>query len=176
MSISVSATSGCAYGVGALSGNRQRGQDVQDAAYHTVHEYPGGADALAVRMGMSPNTLRHKVNPNNTTHHLTLREAVTIQELSNSHAILHSMADALGYVCTRATPGNDAEPALDVLANLHAEVADLHRALADGLREGGFVSVNQMRRIDHHAQQSIASICNALAMMRARMRKQPEAY
>lgn len=176
MSISLAATSGCAYGVGALSGNTQRGQDIQDAAYHTVHEYPGGADALAVRMGMSPNTLRHKVNPNNTTHHLTLREAVTIQEMSNSHAILHSMADALGYVCTRATPGNDMEPAMDVLAKMHAELADLHRAIADALREEAAVSINQMRRIDHHAKESIATICNTLAMMRARMRKQPEAY
>lgn len=176
MSISLAATSGCAYGVGALSGNTQRGQDIQDAAYHTVHEYPGGADALAVRMGMSPNTLRHKVNPNNTTHHLTLREAVTIQEMSNSHAILHSMADALGYVCTRATPGNDLEPAMDVLAKMHAELADLHRAIADALREEESVSINQMRRIDHHAQESIAAICNTLAMMRARMRKQPEGY
>ena len=176
MSISVSATSGCAYGVGVLSGNRQRGQDIQDAAYHAVHEYPGGADALAMRMGMSPNTLRHKVNPNNTTHHLTLREAVTIQELSNNHAILHSMADALGYVCTKATPGDDNAPPLDVLAGLHAELADLHRAVADALRENGSVSINQMRRIDHHAQQSIASIGHTLAMMRARMRKPPESY
>lgn len=176
MTISVAATSGCAYGVGALSGNRQRGQDIQDAAYHTVHGYPGGADALAVRMGMSANTLKHKVNPHNTTHHLSLREAVTMQELSGHHAILHSMADALGYVSTRATPGDDSAPPLDVLAKLHAEIADLHMALAEALSDAGSVSINQMRRIDYHAQESIAAICNAQAMMRSRMRQMPGGY
>lgn len=176
MTASVFLTDAGAYGIGPLAGNRQRGQDVQDAAYHTVHGYPGGADALAVRMAMSANTLKHKVNPNNTTHHLTLRESMTMQELTGNHSILHCMADALGYTCTRATPGDDRASPIDVLALMYAELADLQRAVADALRDGKAVTGNEIRRVDHHAQESIAAITNTLAMLRARMRQAPESY
>ena len=32
-----------------------------DASWHTVHEYPGGSEALAPRLGMSAAVLRTKV-------------------------------------------------------------------------------------------------------------------
>ncbi len=36
--------------------------NIVDAAYHTVHDYPGGANALAPRMGIkSPAVLNSKV-------------------------------------------------------------------------------------------------------------------
>ena len=44
--------------------------NILDAAYHTVHDYKGGANALAPRMGMkSPAVLNSKVNPITDTHH-----------------------------------------------------------------------------------------------------------
>lgn len=175
MDFSLSATSHADYGLGPLAGNAQRGQDVLDAAYAVVHGYPGGVAALALRMGMSANTLKHKVNPNNNTHHLSLREAVMVQELANSAAILHCMADALGYTCARATPGDDAATPIDVMAALYTCMADLQHAVADGLHGDRTLSINQMRRIDHHAQESIAAISNVLALMRSRMRTPPEA-
>lgn len=164
------------YGLGPLAGNKARGQDVLDAAYNTVHNYPGGCKALAVRAGIAYTTLKHKVNPNNETHHLSLREAVTIQELTGNHSILHSMADALGYTCTRATPGNDQATPIDVMASLYAELGDLQRAVADALRDGKAVTGNEIRRVDYHAQETIAAITNVLAMLRARMRQAPESY
>ena len=69
---------------------------VADAIYHTVHGYPGGVVALAARMGVSPNTLTHKANPNNATHHLHPAELVAMQQLSGNAAVLHAMAAALG--------------------------------------------------------------------------------
>lgn len=50
-----------------------RPADVSDAAYLIAHKHPGGVRVLAERMGVSANTLQNKLNPNNTTHHLTLR-------------------------------------------------------------------------------------------------------
>jgi len=61
-----------------------------DAAYHTVHDYPGGAEALAPRMGMSAAVLRNKVNPNNTTHHLTYAEAQRIVALTGDVRMLQA--------------------------------------------------------------------------------------
>ena len=155
---------------------RRRGQDVLDAAYQLAHGYPGGISAIALRMGVSDNTLTHKVNPNNTTHHLSLREAVAMQALSGNAAILHAMADALGYTCARATPDQSGGDPIDTTMRLQMTHADLVRAVADALRVGdGRVTSNQLRRAEHDAQELIAVIGHVLALLRSRMRQAPEA-
>lgn len=72
--------------------------NTQDAAYHTAHDSPGGVQALAVRMDMSPNVLQNKVNPMVVYHKLTLSEAVRMQALTGDVRILHAMASELGHV------------------------------------------------------------------------------
>lgn len=148
--------------------------DVLDAAYLLAQRHPGGALALAARMGMSPNTLTHKLNPNNTTHHLTLREAVAMQTLAGDCAILQSMAHALGYTCVPATPDQSEGSPIDSITALQVQIADLMRAIADAVRDGdGAVTRNQMRRVDHHAQEAMAAIGHTVALVRGRMRPLP---
>lgn len=66
--------------------------NISDAAYHTVHDYPGASNALAPRLGIkSPAVLNSKVNPNTETHHLTLIEASKLMELTNDYRILQSL-------------------------------------------------------------------------------------
>jgi hypothetical protein len=74
----------------------------QDAAYATVHDYPGGCASLAPRIGVSPNVLQNKVNPNQTYHKLTQDESVRIQAFTGDARILHAEAEELGYVCIAA--------------------------------------------------------------------------
>ena len=71
---------------------------VTDAAYATVHDYPGGAASLAPRVGTTVGVLNSKVNPNTTTHHLTLAEAVKLIDLTGDTRILHAMALQAGAV------------------------------------------------------------------------------
>ena len=66
--------------------------NVQDAAYSTVHDYKGGSESLAPRLGMSAAVLRNKVNTNTATHHLTLAEAVRMVDLTGDDRILHAWA------------------------------------------------------------------------------------
>lgn len=85
--------------------------NVSDAAYLTVHDYPGGSESLAPRMGkkiapdatrksgMSPAILRGKVNPKDDSHHLTLDEAMRMMALTGDVRILLAMASELGHVC-----------------------------------------------------------------------------
>lgn len=156
--------------------NKVRGQDVAIAAYNTVHTHEAGVKALAARMAISPNTLAHKVNPQNGTHHLTLREAVEMQYQSGNFAILHAMADELGHTCTLATPAQHEGNPVDTLMHLQMEFADFVRSLADAVRGGeGAVTGNQMRRAEHHAQETVAAVGHALALLRARMRAVPAA-
>lgn len=66
--------------------------NILDAAYNTVHDYPGGAAALAPRMGMkSAAVLNSKVNPNTETHHLTLVEASKMMAMTGDFRVLQEM-------------------------------------------------------------------------------------
>ena len=71
---------------------------IEDAAYNTVHDYPGGAEALAPRMEKSAKVLDSKVNRNEFRHHLTLREAVQIMGLTGDHRMLRAICRHLGYL------------------------------------------------------------------------------
>ena len=144
--------------------------DVSDAAYRTAHHYPGGIAALAVRMGVLASTLNSKVSVNNTTHHLTLREAVTMQEVTGDTSILQAMASELGYNCVPALPANTEDP-----VSLHwqtvAAIGELQHAVADAFQAG--VSRNAMRRCDGLAADAISHINNLLAALRAKVPAPP---
>jgi len=154
--------------------NRVVGQDVADAAYNTAHLYPGGVAAIALRMRVNKDTLSNKVNPNNTTHHLSLREAVAMQELSGDYSILHAMAEALGHAATRATPDQSGGDPVEALMRLQCDFADFVRAVTEALRGGGAVTGNQVRKAEHFAQETIATVGHALAALRRRVPRPPE--
>lgn len=111
---------------------------VIDAAYATVHDYPGGASALAPRLGTTPAVLNSKVNPNTKTHHLTLAEAVKLMVLTDDKRIQHAIAMETGDVVVE---GAGELPACDmavlesmtaVFAGAGQVGASVHAALADG--------------------------------------------
>lgn len=145
------------------------GSDIEIAAQHVARSFPGGARALAEALGISPNTFQHKTNPNNTTHHLTLDEAVRMQQATGNAAILHAMADTLGYACTRVAQDVDGGNPLDTMLRLQTCVGDLMHAVADALRDGGAVTGNAMRRADYQAQELMAAIGSLLALLRSGM-------
>ncbi|OTG64365.1 hypothetical protein B9T25_13065 [Acinetobacter sp. ANC 4470] len=73
--------------------------NILDAAYHTVHDFKGGANALAPRMGIrSPAVLNSKVNTNTDTHHLTLLEASKMMGITGDFRILHELNAEHGKV------------------------------------------------------------------------------
>lgn len=73
--------------------------NILDAAYNTVHDYPGGANALAPRMGIrSPAVLNSKVNPNTETHHITLLEVSKLMELTGDYRVLQRLNAQHGKV------------------------------------------------------------------------------
>lgn len=85
-------------------------QNVIDAAHALVHSYPGGAPALAPRVGMGAQVLINKVNPTNENNHLRLDEAVRLESISGDHRILFAHAATLGYVCLPAPDAGVSKP------------------------------------------------------------------
>ena len=63
---------------------------VLDAAYHTVHDYPGGAPALAARLGKRPAVLCHEVapGPSNASAKFGLMDAMRIMAMTGDHRVL----------------------------------------------------------------------------------------
>lgn len=175
MAISLSIPPHLAYVDGAPQPDRPAPMSIDDAVYRVVHDAPGGVTGLAARMGVPFGTLTHKANPNNTTHHMKPQELVDAQMLGGQHHVLHAMAHALGYTCTRATPdasGGDPQEAHMQLAMAYSE---LIRSFADAVLAGNEqVTRNQMRRAEHCAQEAIASINHAMATLRGRMRPAPK--
>ena len=157
-------------GIEAGTQDRPNSLDVLDAAYHTAHSFPGGVPALAQRMGVASGTLAKKVGLNVDTHHLNLKEAVTMQEVTGDASILQAMAEALGYTCIRTIPAASDDP-LALHWQMVSQLADMHHAVADAFAQG--VTPNSLRRCNNMASEAISSINNLLGALRAKLPTPP---
>lgn len=110
----------------------------KDAFHHTVHAYPGGAEALAPRMGIkTAQVLRNKANPNSETNVANIDDIMAVQRLTGDYSLLHAMAAELGFVCTKIDQPAACDMAVlesvtDIWSKLGAVGGKVHEALADG--------------------------------------------
>lgn len=165
-----------------LSGNVERvgqidiapGMDVCDAAYLIAQHYPGGVAALAGRIGVNAGTLQHKLNPNNQSHQLTLKESVLLQQAAGNAAVLHAMAQQLGYAApVRVTPAQDGGDPVEAFMHVQMAQADFVRAVADALHGKEKVSRNELRRATDMASELVGKIGALVGVLASRV-PQPE--
>lgn len=120
--------------------------NIADAAYATVHDYPGGAEALGPRMRIKAGVLRNKVDPNNSGNHLGLMEADRLIGVTGDLRILQAMAAEHDCIVQRCSDLPNAESitelVLDATAASGKFAGEIRAALADGL-----ISENDMRAI-----------------------------
>lgn len=119
--------------------------NIIDAAHKTVHDYPGGSESLGPRIGMSPAVLRNKVNPNNTTHHLTLQEASEIVGVTGDHRILHALAAEHDYILARTDAGEGGN-VLSLMLSASARKGEFAQLLHDSLKDG-HITEREMRQL-----------------------------
>lgn len=140
--------------------------NVIDAAYDTVHEYPGGAGPLASRLtrlnkdgeraSMSEAVLNSKVNPNTSSHHLTLAEADRIMGITGDYRILHALAYTHGFVALRI----EAPQAGSVTGAMFAAVAakgNLAERIAKAMADN-HITNNESEEISRAVMQVIAAV------------------
>lgn len=139
-----------------------------DAAYSTVHDYPGGSESLGPRIGVSAAVLRNKVNQHNTTHHLTLAEADRIVGVTGDVRILQAMAHAHGYLLVKAPEQCRGESDMSVLEQLAGLMVangvfghEIHAALSDG-----GVDPSEMARIEQAGRGVMTSVAEVKARLR----------
>lgn len=119
-----------------------------DAAYHTVHDYPGGAPSLAPRMGKSPHTLNHEVTGNGSAK-LGLVDAAKACQLTHDYRILYAFAEACAHVCIPMPVDSavDAQGVLHQLAQTSREFSELCAEVC-GSAADGRITDNELERID----------------------------
>lgn len=134
--------------------------NIIDAAHGTVHDYPGGSESLGPRVDISAAVLRNKVNPNNSTHHLTLAEAVRIADLTADYRMLKAWAHEAGFLLVKA-PKNARDSSdmavLEQVAGLMVANGAFGKEIYDALSDGA-VSAAEVERIDQAGQGVMTSV------------------
>ncbi|WIA62280.1 hypothetical protein POS15_03380 [Stenotrophomonas sp. BIO128-Bstrain] len=141
-----------------------------------MKDYPGGAEALATRLitvndkgeekPMSGAVLRNKINPNNTTHRLTLAEANEIMGLTGDHRILVALAAEHGYGLHGLEPPADAGCLTSTILATSASKGHfaemLHKCLQDGL-----ITDNEFSEL----QSAATAVQSSLIVLMTRLRE-----
>lgn len=122
--------------------------NVLDAAYHTVHDYPGGAAALALRLGKSCSSLSHEVKPpaGSTAKH-GLLDAVKIMQLAGDYRVLHAIAAQCGGMFVPLPELAEESPCAHGVARVAREFADVMGEVASSMADA-VVSDNELARIE----------------------------
>lgn len=122
---------------------------VADAAFHVVHDYPGGAQALSLRLGKSLNQLSDEVNPGRLGAKLGLVDAVKAQMLARDFRVLYAMAQDLGHFPPVPMPPQLVEgdcPTLQLVGGLAREFGELMAEVSGSLGDGQ-ISDTELRRV-----------------------------
>lgn len=138
--------------------------NVLDAAQATVKAYPGGAESLAPRLGMTGALLRAKVNPQQDRNHLTLAEADALMDVTGDHRVLQALAAEHGYALTRLDDIGTEKPIVNHLLDLGMAEGELSRTIHDALADN-VITFNEMNAIaaaGHANQAALISLINRL--------------
>lgn len=137
--------------------------NVLDAAYDTVHQYPGKSDALATRMGMTGALLRGKVNPNSDRNRLALEEADEMMGKTGDYRILHALAANHGGIFVQLDTPQAGSLIAALLATDSAK-GDLSKVVAEAVKDGR-ITPNEQAKIRKAvaAVQALVSMVGQLA-------------
>ncbi|WP_414554766.1 phage regulatory CII family protein [Stenotrophomonas forensis] len=130
--------------------------NVTDAAYDTVHQYPGGSEALAPRMGMSAATLRGKVNPNTDRNLLSLQEADALMARTGDYRILHALCAEHGFIAQRVD-APESGTLITALLSAAAAKGDLAELVSKAMADNR-ITPNEADDISRACQQVMAAL------------------
>ncbi len=121
---------------------------IDRAIYGLIHDQKGGATHLAPLVNMNPGTLANKVNPAMENHHLTVKEAVAIQNTTQDFRVLSAEAAVLNHAIV---PLGNFEGVSDIeiltaYANFHSEIGQTSMVIAEALND---------QRVTHQEFQSV---------------------
>jgi hypothetical protein len=148
-----------------------------DALYTVARKYPGGMDALARELDISPNVLRNKLAPTIFSHYPSFEEVSRIVEcchkagMLDAHLPLHALLVRHGMAAfVVPQPGHTQEDDLSqTVCRVMSEVGAVAEAVSDALRDG-VVTTAEADLIEREFHAALS----ALGAWRARLRAQVE--
>lgn len=144
--------------------------DVFEAFYRVVHDYPAGVPKLAAKMSMPAGVLYNKANANsneNNHNKPTLADAVLVSVITGDHRVLHALAHTLGEVCFPVPNLSHVSDAalLELITQIGVEGGDFYRAVNEGLADSRFTRA-EFKRVEREALEYIGAIVEATARMK----------
>lgn len=164
---------GCVGGYGdvALGADIAAGMELVATAQQVAQAHPGGVPAVAKLMKVSANTLQHKLNPERSTHHLTMVECLQLGMVTGNANILRAIAKHMGYTIHRATPDQSGGDPVEAFMRFQSNVGDFTCAAADALLDGGRVTPNAQKRVEFRGQELLAATAHLISTTAARVPK-----
>jgi len=140
---------------------------IETTMYDMVHDFPGGAAALAAKSNMNAGTLQHKANPSMETHHMTLKEAVTLMFVTNDFRLLHAVSNALGHHCVSAEPCSGVADIefLNHFALAMKEVGDMAKAINEAF-EDQKITPEEVKAVHRETLEAIAALSKLPARLK----------
>jgi hypothetical protein len=143
--------------------------NVQTAAFNLVHDYPGGATALAPLLGKSASTLNHEVDPNYPTAKLGLADALKLTVLSKDRGVLNAFAMACHCMVLPLPSCADGidDDTFKGVTRLAREFAEVISQISEVTADGA-VSDNELGRVEREASELVSAVQAVLTTLRVR--------
>lgn len=141
---------------------------IRDAAYHTVHDYPGGVAELASRLGKHVTTLNHEVRPPvHSSAKLGLLDAAKVMDFADDNRILDALAAARGcMVVPLPRLAVEDGASFEHVARIAREFAEFMAEVATDMADGR-ISDNELARIEREFGELVATGQRLLAHCQA---------
>lgn len=135
------------------------------AALHTaVHQFKGGTEGLAALMGISVNSLLHKVSPRDASAHCSPDQFVQVCEFTGDMGPLHALNAALGHQALPLLAASGA-PCASELATAMKEASDVFVRASRAL-EDGRVTENELRRVEREVLEAFGAMSQLIVKLR----------
>ena len=135
------------------------------AVYDTAHNAEQGLAKLASEMNVGPQVLTNKVNYNNDQNKLSLREAVSMMQVTGDISVLHELAWMFEsrLIPIQASPDVSL---LSAIVNVSADHGKVHQTI-----ESAFMDRVVSKREMHQISQEVNEAIDALNTLRATIEK-----
>ncbi len=148
-----------------------------DALYRIARAYPGGIEALAARMGKSPNTLRNKLRPEIATHAMSFEEVSEVLEFCEGAKVKDALQPLRAFNARHGMAAfrmpevddQDDEQLLGTVYRVMKEIGQVAETVSVAL-EDGRITVQELDLIEKNFAQGMS----ALGEWRERVRQRAE--
>jgi hypothetical protein len=133
--------------------------NVHDVIYQVCRAYPGGFEALALRMNMTAQILRNKANPSITSNHMNLHDVETLMAVTGDVRILEALACEMncGVYALDAVDHPSDMAVLELVVRLQKSQGDVSGEIFNALEDGN-VDKKEVERIKAAAVKSISHL------------------